>query len=366
MMKRRGLVRSLVLVAAFAALPALAFALDEGAPVVQEQSLLTPDGTLYVIRTGRAVDLSVEGVNPDSYLIECTTLAQDGSLTSEILPDSISAQEKHGLQLGFDEQTGTLLTVWTEDVSAFSHIRVGVFHDGTWTNSPLLTKQGIAKAYNPKMQITHQQVSYVDQHDHTISKTSSILSVVWWEEGQGLQARMATLFLDESGFDPANLAIYDVPALTGGQAATVYNDVPEGAYLYPSLQPDGLNGAVLVSYADLHANVERVLRISFPDDQGRPSDPGSLKWQRRHIPIVGVAGDGPIPTKFPDMKDKNLVVGTTIGAGYRPTYYWRAADSLKYTRLENGDWSDVRAIAINETTTYEKALALVAAMAGRN
>jgi len=365
-MKRGGLLRVLVLAAAFAALPMLAIAADENTPTVQEQSLLTPDGTLYVLRTGRAVDLGVEGVQPGSFLLECTTLAQDGTLTSQVLPGSVSAQEKHGLQIGFDEQTGTLLTVWTEDVSAFSHIRVGVLHNGTWTNSPLLTKQGIAKAYNPKMQITHQQVTYLDDHDHTISKTSSILSVVWWEEGDGLQARMATLFLDESGFDPADLAIYDVPALTGGQAATDYNDVPSGAYLYPSLQPDGLDGAVLVSYADLHANVERVLRISFPDDQGRPTDPGSLKWQRRHIPIVGVRGDGPIPLKFPDMKDKNLEIGTTIGAGYRPTLYWRADNSLKYTRLEGGDWSDIRSIAINETTTYEKALALVAAMAGRN
>jgi len=359
MMKRGGLVRSLVLAAAFAALPALAFAIDE-------QSLLTPDGTLYVRRTGKAVDLAVDGVNPDSYLIECTTLAQDGTVTSQVLPDSVSTQDKHGLQAGFDEQTGTLMAVWTEDVSAFSHIRVGVFHGGTWTNSPLLTKQGIAKAYNPKMQITHQPVFYLDSQGQTVYKTSSILSVVWWEEGQGLQARMATLFLDESGFDPANLAIYDVPALTGGQAASVYNDVPSGAYLYPSLQPDGLSGAVLVSYADLHADVERVLRISFPDDQGQPSDPGSLKWQRRHIPIVGASGDGPIPRKFPDLKDKSLVVGTTIGSGYRPTLYWSADNSLKYIRLEGGDWSDVRAIAINETTTYEKALALVAAMAGRN
>src|SRR4029453_409612 len=69
MMKRGGLVRFLVLAAAFAALPALALALEE-------QSLLTPDGTLYVVRSGRAVDLAVEGVNPDSFLLECTTLTQ--------------------------------------------------------------------------------------------------------------------------------------------------------------------------------------------------------------------------------------------------------------------------------------------------
>jgi hypothetical protein len=361
MMKRGGLVRSLVLAAAFAALPALALAFEE-------QSLLTPDGTLHVVRSGLAVDLGVQdpSVRPDSYIIDWTSTAQDSTIMSEILPGTVSSQEKRGLQLGYDEQTSTLLLVWTEDVSAFSHIRVGVFHDGTWTNSALLPKQGIARAYNPKMQITHQKVSYLDDHDQPVTKTSSILSVIWWEEGAGLQARMATLFLDESGFDPANLAIYDVPQLTGGQAAGVYNDVPSGAYLYPSLQPDGLNGAVLVSYADLHADRERVLRVSFPDDQGKPSDPGSTKWKRRHIPIVGAMGDSPIPRMVPGLKDKDFAIGTTIGAGYRPTLYWREGDSLRYIRLDNTDWSDIRSIAINDTTTYEKALALVSQMAGRN
>src|SRR5262249_12725021 len=161
-----------VLAAAFAALPALALALEE-------QSLLTPDGTLHVVRSGLAVDLGVTdpSVRPDSYVIDWASSAQDGSIRTEILPATLSSQEKRGRQLGFDEQTSTLLLVWTEDISAFSHIRVGVFHDGTWTNSPLLPKQGIAKAYNPKMQITHQKVSYLDDHDQLVSKTSSILSV---------------------------------------------------------------------------------------------------------------------------------------------------------------------------------------------
>src|SRR5262249_35167419 len=131
-MMKRGLVRRIVLAAAFALLPALALAFDE-------QSLLTPDGTLHVVRSGLAVGVGVTdpSVRPDSYVIDWTSSAQDGTIRTEILPGTVSSQEKRGLQLGFDEQTSTLLLVWTEDVSAFSHIRVGVFHDGTWTNSPL-------------------------------------------------------------------------------------------------------------------------------------------------------------------------------------------------------------------------------------
>jgi len=359
-MKRGSLLQRWVLAAAIAALPALAFALEE-------QSLLTPDGTVHIVRTGSAVDLGVAGVDPNDFLIESTTLFQDGTVSDEVIPNSISSQEKHGLQIGYDDQTSTLLAVWTEDVSAFSHIRVGVLHNGTWTNSPLLPKQGIAKAYNPQMRITHQQVTYLDQNDHPITKTSSILSVIWWEEGQGLQARLATLFLDETGFDPGNLSIFDVPALAGGQAATAYNDVPSGAYLFPALQQDGLDGAFLVTFADLHADLERVLRISFPDDQGKPSDPNSSKWKRRHIPIVGLTGgDGPLPRMIPGWKDKDFSIGTTVGAGYRPTLYWLDGSNLRYVRLEGTDWSPIRSITIDDTTTYDKALSLVSGMAGRN
>ena len=357
-MRRAGFFRALLAVAALAIVPSFAFALEE-------QSLLTPDGTLHVLRAGKAIDLGVEGVPAGAILIEHTTRAQDGTVTLSILPGSESYQDKRGLQLGFDEQTGTLLLLWTEDVSAYSHIRVGVYRDGVWTNSALLPSQGISRAYNPQMRVTHQTVSFLDENDATVTKTSSIVSVVWWEEATWLQARLAILFLDESAFDSANLAVYDLPALTGGIGGSAYNDVPAGAYLFPSVQAEGLSGAVLASYADLHDAQQRVLKIQFPDFQGKPSEDGNLDWRRRHIPIVGVMSEGPIPGRAPGMKEK-LSVGTTIGGGYKPTLYWLEDSSLKYMRLGATDWEPVRSIAIDATMTYEKALDLVVGMGSRN
>jgi hypothetical protein len=372
-MMRRGALftRLLFLAAAFAALPALALALEEIAPGLEEHSLLTPGGTLHVVRSGRALDLGIQdaSIDPNAFVVDWASRAQDGTISTQVIPGTVGYQERRGLQLGWDDPTSTLLLVWTEEVSAFSHIRVGIYHDGTWTNSPLLPKQGISRSYNPQMRITHQRVSYLDENDVRISKTTSILSVVWWEEGQGLQARLATLFLDENGFDPTNLAIYDLPAMAGGTAATVYNDVPAGAYLYPGLQPDGLSGAILVSFADLHADRHRVIRISFPEDQGKPSNADDTNWKRRHIPIVGFAGEGPVARMLPRRpwgdREKGII-GTTIGAGYQPTLYWREGDNLQYARLEGAEWSPIRSIAIDEATPYDKALALVAEMAGRN
>jgi hypothetical protein len=126
---------------------------------------------------------------------------------------------------------------------------------------------------------------------------------------------------------------------------------------------------MLASYADLHGQRQRVVRIQFPDDQGKPSEPGNLKWQRRHIPIVGIASDGPVARMAPIVADNaraDAAITTSIGAGYRPTFSWRDGATLKYTRLEGADWAPVRSIAIDDSMTYERALALVTGMGQRN
>jgi hypothetical protein len=362
-MRRAGLLRAFFAAAALAAAPAFVAALEE-------HSLLTPDGTLHVVRTGSAAELGVDGVAPDSLLVEHASRAQDGATTLGIVPDSVSYQQKRGIQLGYDEESKTLLLIWTEDISAaYSHIRVGVLKDGAWTNMPLLPSQGIARSHNPQMRITHQRVTYLDESDVPVAKTSSIVTVVWWEESTLLQARLAALFLDENSFDPSNLAIYDLPALGGGQGASVYSDVPSGAYLFPTLQADGLSGAVLVSYADLHADQHRVARISFPEDQGQPSDATDTRWKRRHIPIYGVYASGPVARMTPSVAAhaaRQDAVGASIGSGYKPTLYWLDGTALKFTRLAGADWEPVRSIAIDESMTYDRALELVVGMGTRN
>ena len=363
-MRRHGIARLFVLAVALAALPAMSLA-------IEEQSLLTSDGTVHVVRAGRVVDLGIQDatLSPEDIVIEWASRAQDGTLSVSIIPGTESRGDKRGLQAAFDEQTQTLLLLWTEDISAFSEIRVGVRHAGVWTNSGLLPNQGISRAFNPQMRVTHQAVSYLDEQDAPVSKTSSILSIIWWEEAQFGQARLASLFLDENAFDPASLSIYDLPVLTGSVGDVSYEGIPSGAYLFPSLQADGLTGAFLISYADLHAQRHKVVRVQFPEDQGKPSEAGNLKWQRRHIPIVGIASSGPIARHAPTMPANapaEVSVGTSIGSGYLPTLYWRDGDFLKYSRLESAEWAAVRSIAIDAVMTYEKALALVTGMGGRN
>jgi hypothetical protein len=361
-MRRRGL-RILLLFAVLAAAPVLCLAFEE-------QSLLTPDGTLHVVRAGRASDLGITALtpSPDSFAIYWGSRAQDGTVTRAIVPGTLSYQEKRGLQLAFDETTGKLLLLWIEEVSAYSHVRIGVLQNGVWTNSPLLPQQGLTRAFNPVMRVTHQTVTWLDEKDAEVSATASILSVLWWEDAPSIMARFATVFLDENSTDPSSLSVYDMPALLSSQGRASYDDVPSGAYLYPSLQTDGLSGAIIASFADLNDRHAKVVRIEFPRDRGKPSEPGNLKWERRHAPILSVAVTGPLARMAPVMEmrtDPVDGVGTSIGERYVPTLYWRDVDTLKFTRLDGADWSPLRSIAIDDKMTYEMARDLVIAMGQR-
>ena len=87
------------------------------------------------------------------------------------------------------------------------------------------------------------------------------------------------------------------------------------------------------------------MRIEFPERPRQAVRAGNLKWQRRHIPIVGVADDRTrSPRMAPDLGGgpiRDAGVRTTIGAGYRPTLSWRDGDALKFTRLDGADWAPV-------------------------
>lgn len=354
--------KTLALAAALATVPALCLAYEE-------QSVLTADGTMHLVRSGTAVELGIGSAAADSYMIEWSSKAQDGTVQMAVIPGTVSSQEKRGLQLAYDESTGKLLLLWIEEISAYSHVRVGVLQNGAWTNSALMPTQGLSRAFNPQMQLTHQTVTFLDDKNATVSQTASILSVIWWEESNAVLARFASVFLDEDSRDPGSIDVYEMPALIGSKSVLDAGDVPSGAYLYPALQSDGLSGVLLASFADLFDLKEKVVHVSYPSDRGKPSETGNIKWERRHAPIVSIALTGPVARMVPILAhqtDPTSGVTTIIGAGYRPTLSWRDGDSLKYSRLDGADWSPVRSIAIDDTMTYEMARALVIAMGQRN
>jgi hypothetical protein len=346
-------------------LVAAALVLALAAPAAaEEKSLLTADGTLYEVQSGSALDLGLSGasISPDDYFIEWTSRLQDGSVRIGIVPGTQSRNVKSNLGLAYDEASDSLLLLWREELSVLNVLELGIFKDGAWKVSALLPNLGFAHAYNPQMRLSHTTVRWTGDDGQTVSRDRSILSIVWWEESQYAQARYAPIFLDEENFDFANVAVYDLPVLAGGGGPTSYDDVPSAAYVFPSLHSDGPGGAILANFADLNKRKNVVVRITFPTDLGTPGD-NNITWMRRHIPIVGVVGDSPLA---PTAPVRIASMGTALGTGYRPTFYWRDADRLLYTRFDGHDWNSVKVIQLNETMSYERALSLVIGMASSN
>lgn len=346
-------------------LVATALVLALAAPAdAEEKSLLTAAGTLYEVRSGSAIDLGLSGasISPDDYFIEWTSRRQDGLVGMGIVPGTQSRNVKSSLNLAYDEASDSLLLLWKEELSVLNVLELGILKDGTWKISALLPNLGFAHAYNPQMRLSHTTVRWTGDDGETVTRDRSILSIVWWEESQYAQARYAPIFLDEENFDFANVAVYDLPVLTGAGGPTTYGDIPSAAYAFPSLHSDGPGGAIVASFADLNRRKNVVVRITFPTDLGTPGE-GNITWMRRHIPIVGVVGDSPLAPTAPVAIAS---MGTALGTGYRPTFYWRDGDRVLYTRFDGRGWNSVKAIQLNENMSYERALSLVIGMASSN
>lgn len=343
--------------------PGLARAAD-----VQKRTLLTTDGTLYTARAGTVADLALTDLDldADTYVVEWSSVAQDGTRQQGVLQGSPSGNPKTNLDLTFDEPTGSLIILWREDAAILNQIQLAVQRSGQWSFAGLLPHMGFPHALNPRMLLSHQTVTTSDDKGNKTLKNRSTLSVIWWEEAQYAQARYAPIFLDEN-IDSDSLKIYDLPVLVGGGGATSYNGVAPASYVYPALQLEGPSGAFLASFADLHARKHYVVRIDFPTNLGNPSDSKNPIFERRRIPVVGIVASGPLAFEaLSELAPANAPVGTIIGSSYNPTLYWQNGSTMRYLRFDGKAWSDTLSIALGKDLTFEKALRLLEGMAARN
>ncbi len=214
-MTRRAL-RFFLAAAAFALAAGAAFASGGAASAQEEKSLLAPDGTLYSVRSGYASDLGLTDpdVSASDYVVAWSSRRQDGSVAQGVVPDTAGHSLKRDLQLAYDEPTGSLVLLWKEDFTVLNVLRLGIFRSGAWTLANLLPNLGFAHAYNPQMLLSHQTVSVQNDDGSSASHTRTILSVIWWEEAQYVQARFAPIFLDEVS-DASDVQVYDLPTVGG-------------------------------------------------------------------------------------------------------------------------------------------------------
>ena len=253
------------------------------------------------------------GLPPSDFAVVWSSVEQDGAKAAGVIPGASNSMPKTGLDLVVDEPTGTLVVLWREENFVLNKIRLAIARSGVWTLTNLLPNVGFPHAYNPQMLLTHQTVHWRDENDKDVYANRSVLSVIWWEEAVLAQARYASIFLDET-IDPSQVEVYDLPELVNDPGPTSLENLSSGAYAFPSLQSEGPGGAVLASFAALSSKKHYVVRVTYPTELGKPSI-DNITWQRRRIPVVGIASEAPIAA-IPTFGAAS--VSTVIGSSYRP------------------------------------------------
>ena len=343
-----------------------AFAAVANVLAVDSRTLVTTGGTLYTVSSGTAADLGLTGLDPGSYAIAWSSLAQDGTQALGVVDGSATPNPKSGLDLTFDEPTGTFAVLYKEEAAILNQVRLALLSNGAWSQVNLLPHIGFPHAFNPEMLLSHQTVTQVGDKGQIVSHLRSVLSVLWWEESGNSQARYAPIFLDEA-VSSDSVTIYDLPVLLGNTGPSDCTNVPRAAYLYPAIKLGGPDGTILISFSDMSIQQAFVLRISYPGTLGDPTDPSNQTWERRRIPVVGIAATGPLAFRQTNFAvPENTPIGTTIGSSYNPTLYWSDGTAVRYTRFDGQAWSDMRSLVLGTNLTYDGAVSLLEAMAARN
>lgn len=343
------------------------------APADAASAALAKDGTLYEVLTasyGQVISGASES-DASTPVVALRTTLPGQSPTVEIVGGSVNPLMKFGESLEYDDSTKTVFVVYStlQVQGFFADIHVSMLRDGSWVVGRFLPNPGQYFSVNPRILVTRQSYKDFDAEGTVVTKTRSILSLVWWEESAYSQAKYAALFIEDGALKLDDVAALNLNELTGAAGPTDNRDLPTSSYMYPALQrnPTG-DGGVLVSFANLATRKQQVLRLGFPDDYTQPVDGGTATGGRtassRTTPIGRGFSEFPIPSGI-DLPF-TLAVGTIISPAGVPTYWWSRDGVLTY---QTGDAASLAraplTIPLRPDFQLDSALAAVRSMADK-
>lgn len=298
---------------------------------------LAKDGSLYeVFATSYGQVISgASAADAATPIVALRTTVPGQEPTVEVVGGTFNELRKFGESLEYDDSTKTVFVVYTslQVQGFFADIHVAMLRDGSWSVGRFLPNPGQYFSVNPRLLVTRQTYKDLDADGAVVTKTRSILSLVWWEESALSQARYAALFIEDGALKLDDVVARDLNELAGSAGPTDSRDLPTSSYMYPAVQRDPANdGGVLVSFANLATRRQQVLRIGFPDDYTKPVSEGSPTAGRtansRTTPIGRGGFEFPIPAGI-DMPF-TLSIGTIISPAGVPTYFWAKDGGLSY------------------------------------
>jgi hypothetical protein len=315
-------------------------------------AVLSKDGTLYEVypATYGTVVQTTDGNLASQSVLALRITPPGGVATTEIVSGTGDRYDEIAESIAFEDTTQTVFVVYTRLQGFFSSVRVAIRRAGAWADGSFLPNLGYYISMNPAMVVARQSYLDTDASGQPVQKTRSIVSIVWWEETSLSQARYAALFVEDGVLAVDGFQAYNLNELAGASGPTDTVGIPASAYMWPSVQRDpGSNGGVIVSFANLSARTQQVLRLGFPDNYTTPAtstapatpSTGGRAANSRTTPIGRSLQSFALPMTI-DLPYA-LAVGTIISPTGLPTYFWSTGSSLLYLR---GDATSLPAVAI--------------------
>ena len=326
-------------------------------------AVLAKDGTLYEVfpTSYGAVIPGANASDATLRVLALRTTPPGGTPAVEVVGGTVNDFFKLEASIEFDEATQSVFIVYSRVRGFFSDVLVAIHRDGAWVDGNFLPNPGLYISLSPQLLVTRQTYTDADADGQPLTKSRTILSIVWWEESGAAQARYAAVFIEDGSLRLDDVTAWNLNELNGAAGPTDNSGLPPSSYMHPSLQRDaGTNGGVLVSFANLAVRKEQVIRLAFPDNLPKLVPPDGLtaaqrkSFARGHTPIGRSFTETQLPTQI-DLSFQ-AQVGTFISPAGVPTFYWNSGAGLSYLR---GGSSTVLTIPFRTDFPVDRALAVV-------
>ena len=332
-------------------------------------AVLTKDGTLYEVFPTSYGDV-IPGANASDAtlrVLALRTTPPGGRPAVEVVGGTANEFYKLEASIEFDEATQSVFIVYSRVRGFFSDVLVTIRRDGAWVDGSFLPNPGLYISLSPQLLVTRQTYTDADADGQPLTKSRTILSIVWWEESGTAQARYAAVFIEDGSLRLDDVTAWNLNELNGAAGPTDNSGLPLSSYVHPGLQRDaGTNGGVLVSFANLAVRKEQVIRLAFPDNLPKLVPPDGLtpaqrtSFARGHTPIGRSFTETQLPTQI-DVSFQTQV-GTIISPTGVPTFCWSSDAGLSYLL---GGSSTVVTIPVRPDFPVDRALAVVRDMSER-
>lgn len=177
------------------------------------------------------------------------------------VPESEGVNPNASFFILHEEMSDTLFVVWEGRIGSHPVIQLASYHDGTWSDTSLISENIWSLKGFPQLAITRESFEVEDEDGSVRTVQRTLLHIVWWEEtAEGDRTLYRPLILENGKLRALGQAyvLNDLAA----EAVAIDAETPQEALIrHPSVQVQDGGKAVLVTFADPASRKILVLNI---------------------------------------------------------------------------------------------------------